>query len=63
MTALKQAIIAKEHVGPDLDMAIFYMDMRTTRKDFEKYYERVKGQGARMIRAMVHTVAAGEQFG
>ena len=56
MTALKQAIIAKEHVGPELEMAVFYMDMRTTRKDFEKYYERVKGQGARMIRAMVHTV-------
>ena len=38
MIALKQAIIAKEHIGPDLDMALFYMDMRTMRKDFEKYY-------------------------
>jgi heterodisulfide reductase subunit A len=56
MTALKQAIIAKEHVGPDLQQTVFYMDMRTTRKDFEKYYDRAQGQGTRLIRAMVHSV-------
>jgi len=28
MAALKQAIIAREHIGPDLDMAMFYMDLR-----------------------------------
>ncbi|MDP3183145.1 MAG: FAD-dependent oxidoreductase [Desulfobaccales bacterium] len=56
MVALKQAIIAREHIGPDLDMALFYMDMRTPRKDFEKYYVRIKDQGARLIRSRVHTV-------
>lgn len=56
MTALKQAVIAREHVGPDLDMAIFFMDMRTPRKDFEKYYHRVKNQGARLIRSRIHSV-------
>ncbi len=56
MYALKQALIAKDHVGPELDTAIFYMDMRTPRKDFEKYYERVKSQGARLIRSRVHTI-------
>ncbi len=58
MTSLKQALIAKEHVGPQLDMAIFYMDMRTPRKDFEKYYQRVIGQGARLIRSRLHSVEA-----
>ena len=51
MYAIKQAVIAKEHVGTELDTAIFFMDMRTHRKDFEKYYERVKTQGARLIRS------------
>ncbi len=56
MIALKQAIIAREHIGPDLDMALFYMDMRTVRKDFEKYCTRIKEQGARLIRSRVHSV-------
>jgi heterodisulfide reductase subunit A len=56
MVALKQAIIAREHIGPDLDMALFYMDMRTPRKDFEKYCVRIKDQGARLIRSRVYGV-------
>ncbi len=56
MIALKQAIIAKEHIGPDLDMALFYMDMRTMRKDFEKYCVRIKDQGARLIRSRIHSI-------
>ena len=56
MAALKQAIIAREHIGPELDMAMFYMDMRTPRKDFEKYCVRIKNQGARLIRSRVYGV-------
>jgi len=56
MVALKQAIIAREHIGPELDMALFYMDMRTPRKDFEKYCVRIKNQGARLIRSRVHSI-------
>jgi heterodisulfide reductase subunit A len=56
MAALKQAIIAREHIGPELDMALFYMDLRTPRKDFEKYCVRIKDQGARLIRSRVHSV-------
>jgi heterodisulfide reductase subunit A len=56
MAALKQAIIAREHIGPELDMALFYMDLRTPRKDFEKYCVRLKEQGARLIRSRVFGV-------
>jgi heterodisulfide reductase subunit A len=56
MAALKQAIIAREHIGPELDMALFYMDLRTPRKDFEKYCVRLKDQGARLIRSRVYGV-------
>ncbi len=63
MAALKQAIIAREHIGPELDMALFYMDMRTPRKDFEKYSVRIKDQGARLIRSRVHSVKPAGQDG
>jgi heterodisulfide reductase subunit A len=56
MAALKQAIVAREHIGPELDMALFYMDLRTPRKDFEKYCVQIKDQGARLIRSRVHSV-------
>jgi len=57
MYAIKEALIAKEHGGEDLDTAIFYMDMRTHGKDFDRYYERAKDEyGVRFIRSRVHTV-------
>jgi len=58
MYAIKEAVIAKEHAEHDLDAAIFFMDMRTYGKDFEKYYERARNeQGVRFIRSRVHSVS------
>ena len=45
MYAIKEASLAQEHSHQPLDVAIFYMDMRTFGKDFEKYYEKAAGQG------------------
>ena len=57
MYAIKEAMVAKEHCPDGLDTAIFYMDMRTYGKDFEKYYNRAKDKyGVRFIRSRVHTV-------
>jgi len=58
MYAIKQAVIAKEHArGYELDCAIFFMDMRTHGKDFEKYYWRAEQeQGVRFIRSRVHSI-------
>ena len=57
MYAIKEAVIAKEHAGHDLDTAIFFMDMRTPGKDFDKYYERAQHErGVRFIRSRVHSV-------
>ena len=36
MYAIKEAVIAKEHAHEDLDTAIFFMDMRTYGKEFER---------------------------
>jgi heterodisulfide reductase subunit A len=56
MYAIKEAIIAKEHVGEDFEPTIFFMDMRTHGKEFEKYYNRAKNQGVRFIRSKVHSI-------
>jgi heterodisulfide reductase subunit A-like polyferredoxin len=57
MYAVKEAMIAKEHVHGDLDTTIFYMDMRTFGKDYEKYFLRAKEKdGVRFVRSRVHTV-------
>jgi heterodisulfide reductase subunit A len=50
-------VIAKEHIGDDLECAIFYMDMRTHGKEFERYYEAAREKhGVRFERSRVHTV-------
>ena len=57
MYAIKEAVIAKEHSPHELDTAIFFMDMRTYGKDFEKYYTRAEEEsGVRFIRSRIHSV-------
>ena len=57
MYAIKEAVIAKEHSHNPLDTTIFFMDMRTYGKDFEKYYERARNeQGVRFVRSRIHSV-------
>ncbi|WP_041284204.1 CoB--CoM heterodisulfide reductase iron-sulfur subunit A family protein [Desulfobacca acetoxidans] len=57
MYAIKEAVIAKEHAGADLETAIFFMDMRTYGKDFERYYQRARNEaGVRFIRSRIHSL-------
>jgi heterodisulfide reductase subunit A len=43
MYATKQAMIAKDR-NPNLAVTVFYMDIRPMGKDYERYYERAKGE-------------------
>ena len=56
MYAIKQTLIAREHSKEPLDTAVFFMDMRTSGKDFDKYYQRARDQGVRFIRSRVHSL-------
>lgn len=57
MYAIKEAVIAKEHAGDDLDCAVFYMDIRTHGKDFERFYDSAREKHAvRFLRSRVHTI-------
>ena len=56
MYATKQAMLSKDR-DPNLDVAIFYMDVRAMGKDYEHYYNRAKNEyGIRYIRSAVSTV-------
>jgi heterodisulfide reductase subunit A len=56
MYAVKEAMMARDHVEGEFEASIFLMDMRTFGKDFEKYYERAKSEGVRFVRSRIHTI-------
>ena len=64
MYAIKEAVIAKEHSRNGLETSIFFMDMRTYGKDFEKYYNRARNDhGVRFVRSRVHSIDPASESG
>ena len=62
--SVKQAMLAKEHSANGLDAAVFYIDMRTFGKDFERYYNRAKEElGIRFVKSRVANVELNEETG
>ena len=55
--AIKEAMVAKEHMKGGLDTAIFYIDVRTVGKDFERYYNRSIEDGTRFIKSKIASIA------
>jgi heterodisulfide reductase subunit A len=60
--AVKDAIVALEH-EPDLDITIFFMDMRTFGKDLETFYIRAQQSGVRFIRSRVSEINPDHETG
>ena len=57
MFAIKEAEIAREHSEQPLDSTIFFMDMRTYGKDFDRYYEQAKKvHGVKFVRSKVYGI-------
>ncbi len=55
--AIKEAMLTKEHSEEPLDAAIFYIDIRTHGKDFERYYNRGKDEsGIRFIKSKISNI-------
>jgi heterodisulfide reductase subunit A len=50
--AVKDAIVALEH-EPDLNITIFFMDMRLYGKGLEEFYQRAHNSGIRFVRSRV----------
>jgi heterodisulfide reductase subunit A len=57
-------MLAKDHSTGDLDTAIFYIDIRTYGKDFERYYNRAKDEvGVRFVKSKVTNVTPVDDSG
>ena len=57
MFALKEAVLARQKGGPDVETSIFYMDMRTFGKGFQQYKDKaVDEHGVKLIRCRVQGV-------
>ena len=55
MYAIKEALVTKEH-DPEVDITIYYMDIRTQGKDFDAARERAENIGIKFVRAKVADV-------
>ncbi len=56
MVALKEALLAQRKIGPDTSATIFYMDLRTFGRDYQRYRDRVEAAGVRLVRCRVHSL-------
>ncbi len=55
--AIKEAVVAVEHSKGGLDAAIFYIDIRTHGKDFERYMNRARDEaGVRFVKARTNSI-------
>jgi heterodisulfide reductase subunit A len=59
MYAIKQILVTAEHTPDGVEQAIFYMDIRSPNKEFERYYEGAKARGVRFVRARPHSIEPG----
>jgi heterodisulfide reductase subunit A len=61
MHSIKEALVAKEKSSNHLETVIFYMDMRTFGKSYQRYREEAeKTHGVRFERGRVHSIIVDE---
>jgi heterodisulfide reductase subunit A len=64
MYATKEAVIAKEHLSNRLDCHIYFMDMRSYGRDFDRYYERAQNEyGIVYRRGMISSIEEDPETG
>lgn len=56
MYTLKHAVQLKEKYKDDVEVYIFYMDMRTNFKGFEEFYQRARELGVNFIRGRISRI-------
>jgi len=53
----EQAVVTAEHTrGDGLNQTIFFMDLRSHNKEFERYVENARSNGVRFIRSRPHSI-------
>ena len=61
MYAIKQAMVTADHIKDNrAEHSIFYMDIRSHGKEFERYYENARKSDIKFIRTRPHTIDPGK---
>ncbi|MCD6576990.1 MAG: hydrogenase iron-sulfur subunit [Anaerolineaceae bacterium] len=60
MYAIKNAILLKQ-MYPDIDLNIYYIDIRTPSKGYEEFYERARGMGIKFIQGRPSLITEDEK--
>ena len=55
MYSIKNALLVKQHY-PDVDITVYYMDIRTPSKGYEEFYQRLLEEGMHFVRGKVAEV-------
>jgi heterodisulfide reductase subunit A len=64
MHAIKEALVAKEKSDGELEATIFYMDMRTFGKSYQRYRDQAETEhGVRFERGRIHSLIEDESSG
>ncbi|MCL2477735.1 hydrogenase iron-sulfur subunit [Candidatus Bathycorpusculum sp.] len=61
MYTLKHAVQLKEKYKQDVEVYIFYMDMRSSSKGYEEFYDRARQHGVNFIRGRVSRIEGDTQ--
>lgn len=61
MYALKQALVSREHGGEGCEQTLFFMDIRTPGKGYERYMEGARAKGVRLLKARPHSFLPGRE--
>jgi heterodisulfide reductase subunit A2 len=63
MISLKEARLVQKRTGGEVETHIFYMDLRTPGKRFQRYGEEAEAEGVQLHRVRVHSVVPEEKTG
>jgi heterodisulfide reductase subunit A2 len=61
MYAIKQCLVTADHLPAEASQTVFYMDIRSHGKDFDRYYVDAAAKGVRFIRERPHTIDPGPE--
>lgn len=60
MISLKQAVLTRQKFGPDIQLTVFYMDLRTYQKTYQQYRDQAEQEfHVNLIRSRVHSIEPG----
>jgi len=60
LSAVKEAMLARQMSGGEVETVIFYMDMRVYEKPFQQYLDDARNSGVHLQRCRVHSVVGAE---